>query len=153
MNKGCFVALVLLMSAVGYANDFTTFSFQKADGTVEVLPAIGTKITFTNDALTAVHAKTHANMLLNSISFMCFGSPENAVGVESVLGENINLSVCHGTLQLTAPAGLSVRVLHITGQIISHSTSTGAQQEIASQLATGVYIVQVGSETLKTIVR
>ncbi len=137
-----------------YAENFTTFSFHRANGTVENVPAVGAKITFNGSILKAINAGASAEILLPTIDFMCFGDPNNAVSaLANTLGSKVTLNTYDGTIQLTAPADMSVRVWNATGQLINECVSIGTQQNIAAQLMKGIYIVHVGSETFKTIVK
>ncbi len=153
MKKHFLVACTLLLAMAIHAEQFTTFSFQKADGTVETLPAIGTKITFTNTVLNAANTGINASILLNNITFMCFGDPQNASSVEGTFASNIRLHAHNGTLQLLAPANQQVQVFNPTGQLLHQTITTGTQQTLASGLTSGLYLVQIGSQTLKTIIK
>ncbi len=154
MKKLFFVALGTLFSLATYAQAFTTFSIQKTDGSVEVLPAVGTKITFSSSVLSATNSNKNASIQLSTVDFMCFGNADEAIsGIGDVIGNKVKIYSIDGTIQVVAPAGVSINVLNIAGHIISSQISTGYVQDIASELATGMYIVQIGSETFKTIVK
>ncbi len=152
MKKIFLVAFVALISTVAYAQTFASFSFEKTDGTVTSLPAVGTKITFPTTALSAVNAAHNATVQLTSLGYMYF-SQEASTAVDDVLNAQVQLLSTNHTIQLTAPAGMRVNVLNVAGQQIATQITTGSQQNIATQLPQGMYIVQVGSQTFKTIVK
>ncbi len=146
------VCVTLAFGATLYADTFTTFSFEKTDSSTEHLTAIGTKITFSNSAVNAVNMGARADILLNQVAYMYFSNADASVGVDNIALRNVRLVGTDGAILLTAPVGIPVQVLNITGQMIATLVTTGEEQTIAS-LTAGMYIVQIGSETVKTIVR
>ncbi len=153
MKKTLLVACAMLASVAMYADGFTSFSIEKTDGSTEHLPAVGTKITFSSSALNAMHVDVQSSILLNQVAYMYFSNENTMVGVDNVALHDVRLINQDGMLQLTAPTGMHVTVRNVTGQLVNSTISTGSEQTIASSLAGGVYLVQIGSETLKTIVR
>ncbi len=153
MKKILWIVCALAISAATYANTFATFTLEKADGTTDNLPAIGTKITFSSSAVNAVSAGVSSNILLNQVAYMYFSNAEAGVGVDNVALRDVRLVSTDGAILLTAPAGMMVRMLNVTGQTVATLVSTGDEQTIASALTEGVYLVQIGSQTVKTIVR
>ncbi len=154
MKKILFAVFALLVSASTEAQTFTTFSIQQTDGSVVVLPAVGTKITFSATSLSAAHATQNTTIQLSGVDFMCFGDADEALsGFEHFSPNEIGFFSHQGNLQLTAPAGLFVQLFDLTGRLLTQQMSTGTPQNIATQLSQGVYVVRVGRETLKTIVR
>ncbi len=151
MKKILVFLLVACASIEMYADSFATFSFEKADGSIKNIPAVGTKIIFSNSTLSAVNSASRADILLNDIAYMYFSN--QATDVNNIATHAVRIWSEAGTILLTAPNNNIVRVLNITGQQINETLSTGEAQSIATQLSNGVYIVQVGSETYKTIVR
>ncbi len=154
MKKIFWIVCALAISAATYANTFATFTLEKADGTTNKLPAIGTKITFSSSVVSAINASVSSNILLNQVAYMYFNDATVSVGVDNVALRDVHLVSTDGAILLTAPAGMTVRVLNVTGQTIATLMSTGDEQTIASALSEGVYMVQIGGQTtIKTIVR
>ncbi len=153
MKKIFTIFCVLLASVMMHANHYTTFSFERANGSTEHLPAVGTKITFSSSAVSAVSVSVSSNILLSQVAYMYFSDSDANVGVDNVALRDVRLVSVDGAILLTAPAGMAVHVMNITGQTIATLVSTGDEQTIASALAEGVYMVQIEGQTIKTIVR
>ncbi len=142
------VALVPCMLC--QADDYDTFTFAKTDGTEVALPAIGLRITYANGKMTAVNGSQTATLSLADLSAMRFSTA--AAGIAGVTADN-GVKVLGNQIMVAAPQGTIVQVVNLLGQTLCRQTASGSSEAVGGVLMGGVYLVKVGQQTIKVLVR
>ncbi len=149
--------LLLLLLAAGiqqsHADDYSTFTLLRADNTATALTAVGTKIVFSGGSLVATSGDTTVSIALTDMQSMYFGSAANAISTIEA-GSGLTVSTSGRSIVVTSAEGGKAVVASIAGQIVGNATITaGTTATVASNVTPGVYVIKVGQQTIKAIVR
>jgi len=131
-------AAATFLGAAGQSLSYLTFRL--TDGTEQSIAAVGTKITFSDGQLIATNGAETATFTTADVQKMFFSA--TATGIATATdGQRISAAIVGGQLQVEAPAGTAVALYNAEGRRVSPT----------ARLEKGLYIVRVGSETLKIL--
>ncbi len=138
-----------------HADDYSTFTLLRADDTAMALTAVGTKIVFSEGSLVATSGDTTVTIDLADMQSMFFGSSNSIDAISAIkTGSGLTVSTSGRSIVVTSAEGGKAVVASIAGQIVGNATLTaGTTATVASNVTPGVYVVKVGQQTIKAIVR
>ncbi len=138
MNRLTLLALAALAALGAAAQSVDYITFRQTDGTEQSLPAIGTKIVFTNGRLVATNGTATASADLTALDKMFFSAKPTGI-TTTTSGTAVRVTITGGHLNVSAPAG-AVVTLH---------NADGRQLDTAARLSAGLYIVRVNGQSYK----
>lgn len=147
------IAMILLASAAAKAENYNYLIFQNADGTETALTSSRLKIIFSNGYLIATSGASEATLDLTSLSSMAF-SDGNTTGITSAYSTGNAIKAGKGYITVSSNAESHVSVFGANGAVIAKGTvSAGGEETFGSNLAPGLYIVNVNGKSTKIIVK
>ena len=125
------IALMLLVVAKGFADDYGYLTVQKQDGTEQSFVATGLKLTFSDGKMIADQNGSLTTLTLSELSKMFFTKTASAIE-RATLAENSELSVytIDGVAKGKVANALDVQ-----------------------KMGRGVYIIKQGNKTAKVVVK
>lgn len=139
--KILFFFCVMAFSATASAQSYSFLTLRKAVGDEVSLKVDGLKITFANGNLVAANGEQTLSVPLAEMGHMYFSATPTSIASTSA-GSSVDVRIVNGTLHASAPAGVEVKVYSTDGRLMP-----------TSGLQPGVYVVKVGSQTLKVMAR
>ncbi len=134
------------------ATDYTTMAFRHTDGTVTLMAADGLDMAFSGGNLIATSSGAASTMQLSTLEAMYFSSATTGISASTSGGRAVCSSF--GSILVTGRAGDEVRVYDTAGTLRGKRTLQSAQPAaVTENLPAGVYIVRVGDETTKILVK
>ncbi len=149
--KRSLAPLLLVACASASASTYTTLALQTSDGTEQTITAVGTRITFSDGNVKAVNGTESLTLSLADMSSMYFTGLASAV--QSLNLSEVSILAGEGQISVAAPEGTLLTLTNLSGRTIARVTATGEVQTLATALNKGIYIVGIGTETIKTLVR
>lgn len=143
------MAALLLTLSVS-AQTYSYLTVKMSNGTEQSLKLDGLKLTFDGSTLTAANSEETANFTLANLATMYFSV--NPTGIDAVTTPAAATSFKAGRLIVDAPAGTSVSVYNVAGQLVGkYNKATNGAEQLGSNFEHGVYIVRAGSNTSKLL--
>ena len=140
--KPCVFVCALLCSAMASAQTYSYLTLRKASGEEQSLAIEGLKITFSDGNLVAANREKTTIVPLSEMGRLYFSATPTSIASASRELESPSARIVNGRLQVEAPAGTLVAVYGMDGR---RMPLEGLQR--------GIYVVKVGSKTLKVIAR
>lgn len=140
MKRYLFSLLCVVLAATASAQSLDYIVLQKADGQRVGLPAVGLKITFSNQTMHAVSGSQVMDFQLADLTKMFFSSSPTAI--EDVTAQQEQVRIVNGRLLVNAPAGAKVCVYTLDGRQVESDV-----------LPRGVYLVKVNGRTYKLMAK
>ncbi len=151
--KKTLLSLALLTGWVGAgATDYTTLAFRHTDGTVSYMAADGLDMAFSGGSLVATNTDASLTMQLSTLEAMYFSTTTTGISAATADGRRVRSGL--GCIMVTGRAGDEVRVYDTAGTLRGKRTLSSSQPAaVTENLPSGVYIVRVGDETTKILVK
>lgn len=150
MKRLFFLMVALMLTLSASAQTYSYLTVKMNSGTEQSLKLDGLKLTFDGQDLKAVNSEESASFTLADLAKMYFSV--NATGIDAVTTTATASGFKAGRLIVNAPAGTTVSVYNVAGQLVGkYQKSVNGTEQLGSNFGHGVYIVRAGSNTSKLL--
>lgn len=144
----------LMAAATAGAADYGYLAVRQADGTVTTLAADGLRITFADGKLVATQGGQTSTLSLASLDAMYFTTEGATTSITAISSASSSLTVAAGSVRVAAEQGAQVALYALNGVRVASLTASGQGEEtLAEGLQKGVYIVNIGGQATKIVVK